>query len=92
MRFRRAPGLHDAHTRVRGFRRVRVLNAITAVALLLSGCAAGGAGFCAAAGGTYQGGTCVERNGHEAADAACERRGGMYLPGQDYCAFRGGGQ
>jgi hypothetical protein len=75
---------------VRLSRRARVFVGIAATFLALPGCAGRSADLCAAAGGTYEGGTCVQRV-DDAAVAACERRGGMYLPGQNYCVFRGGG-
>ena len=80
------------HRTAPGFVSVVVLSAITAAALTLAGCAAPGTSLCAAAGGTYERGTCSAPSANEAVEAACERRGGMYLPGQNYCAFRGGGQ
>jgi len=83
-------GVH--HTDVRFFNGVCLASAITVAGLALSGCAVRGTGLCAAAGGTYEGGTCVGPGASEATDAACDRRGGIYLPGQNYCAFRGGGQ
>src|SRR5262245_42441756 len=66
---------------------------LVAVALMISGCAgAGGAAMCEAAGGTYASGTCSRWNAElEAAKQRCETRGGVFLAGQDRCAFGMGG-
>jgi len=63
--------------------------AVAALALSVAGCAgASGTAICEAAGGTYTAGTCSRSSpGQQAAERACEGRGGVYLSGQDTCAF-----
>ena len=64
-----------------------------AVALLsLASCARDAATICAAAGGTYTGSTCSKSNERlRAAEAACESVGGVFLMGDERCAFGEGG-
>jgi hypothetical protein len=71
----------------------RLAAALATIALALSACATGGgAGICEAAGGTYAGGTCSRWSPVlEAAKRMCETRGGVFLAGQDTCAFGMGG-
>ena len=65
----------------------------TAIALLsLAGCARDAAAICASAGGTYTGSTCSKSNERlRAAEAACESVGGVFLMGDERCAFGEGG-
>ena len=65
----------------------------TAVALVsLAGCAGDAAAICASAGGTYTGSTCSKSNERlRAAEAACESVGGVFLMGDERCAFGEGG-
>ena len=67
--------------------------AATAIALLfLAGCARDAAAICASAGGTYTGSTCSKSNERlRAAEAACESVGGVFLMGDERCAFGEGG-
>ena len=66
--------------------------AITVVVLLLAGCAQDAAAICSGAGGTYLGGTCSRWGPRQqAAQDACERSGGVYLRGDERCAFGEGG-
>ena len=62
------------------------------VLLSLAGCARDAAAICAAAGGTYTGSTCSKSNERlRAAEAACESVGGVFLMGDERCAFGEGG-
>src|SRR5262245_30528183 len=64
---------------------------LATLALVLGGCAlsGGGAGICASAGGTYAGGTCTQAFSPalQAAEQSCDARGGVFLAGQNVCAF-----
>jgi hypothetical protein len=65
-----------------------------AIAVLLSaaGCGSNAAAICERAGGTYVGGTCSRWGPRqEEAQHMCESRGGVYLRGQESCAFGEGG-
>ena len=64
-----------------------------AVALLsLGGCARDAAAICTSAGGIYTGSTCSKSNERlRAAEAACESVGGVFLMGDERCAFGEGG-
>lgn len=56
-------------------------------------CALDAATLCAAAGGAYTDRTCIRWSpGLQAAQDACAAVGGVYLGGQDTCAFGAGGQ
>jgi hypothetical protein len=60
--------------------------------LSLASCARDAAAICASAGGTYTGGTCSKSNARlRAAEDACESVGGVYLMGDERCAFGEGG-
>jgi len=67
----------------------RLVTAVIAVVVLLSGCAGtSGTAICEAAGGRYAGGTCARSiPGQQAAQERCKTHGGVYLGGQDTCAF-----
>jgi hypothetical protein len=67
--------------------------AAAVVALLsLASCARDAAAICASAGGTYTGSTCSKSNARlRAAEDACESVGGVYLMGDERCAFGEGG-
>ena len=70
---------------------VRVLvRAIVLAALVAAGCAGGlgGASLCEGAGGAYAGGTCSQSSPSlQAAKDSCETRGGVFLAGQNICAY-----
>ena len=62
------------------------------VALGAAGCGLDVAASCARAGGAYRDGICERWSaGQQAAREACESRGGVYLTGQDSCAYGMGG-
>ena len=64
--------------------------AVAAILLALAGCNA--VATCQAAGGTYVGSTCTRSNPLESQiKAQCESGGGVYLRGQDLCAYGEGG-
>ncbi len=66
--------------------------ALAAALLSLAGCALNGTAICEAAGGTYVGGTCSRWGPRQrAAQEMCESNGGVYLTGEDRCAFGEGG-
>ena len=68
------------------------LAAAAAGLLSLASCARDAAAICASAGGTYTGSTCSKSNARlGAAEAACESLGGVYLKGDERCAFGEGG-
>src|SRR5215470_4540690 len=68
------------------------LAAGTVALLSLAGCARDAAAICAAAGGTYTGSTCSKSNERlRAAEVACESVGGVFLMGDERCAFGEGG-
>ena len=75
----------------------RLVTAVLAgIALSLAGCAGSGwlsgTAICEAAGGTYTGGTCSRWGpAQQAAQDWCETSGGVYLAGQEQCAFGMGG-
>src|SRR5262245_2282850 len=68
---------------------VRALGTVAAgLALTLSACAGGGVAICEAAGGQYVGGTCSGwTSALEVAKEWCETHGGVFLAGQNTCAF-----
>jgi hypothetical protein len=74
---------------------MRLVTAVLAgVVLSLAGCAGSGWGtaLCEAAGGTYTGGTCSRWGpSQQAAQETCDASGGVYLAGQEECAFGMGG-
>src|SRR5262249_25877170 len=66
--------------------------AIVAVSLSLAGCSLDAAATCKAAGGTYVGSTCTRSGPREdALRQQCELGGGVYLRGQELCAYGSGG-
>jgi hypothetical protein len=66
--------------------------AIAAVLLSLAGCSFDAAAVCKAAGGTYVGSTCSRWGPRqEALREMCESNGGVFLSGQDLCAYGEGG-
>ncbi len=66
--------------------------AASAVLLCCAGCAQDAAAICASAGGTYVGGTCSRWTPRrQAAEDFCESQGGVYLTGDERCAFGEGG-
>ena len=74
----------------------RVTAVLAGVVLWLAGCAGGGGlsgtALCEAAGGAYTEGTCTRWGpGQQAAQEMCQTSGGVYLAGQDQCAFGMGG-
>jgi hypothetical protein len=75
----------------------RLVTAVFAgIGLSLAGCAGSGwlsgTAICEAAGGTYTGGTCSRWGpAQQAAQEMCETSGGVYLAGQEQCAFGMGG-
>jgi hypothetical protein len=69
---------------------------LAGIVLSLAGCAGSGwlsaTALCEAAEGTYTGGTCTRWGPAQQADQEmCERSGGVYLAGQERCAFGMGG-
>jgi hypothetical protein len=71
---------------------VTTLVAVAVALLSLGGCARDAAAICASAGGTYTGSTCSKSNERlRAAEAACESVGGVFLMGDERCAFGEGG-
>ena len=70
---------------------------LAGIVLSLAGCAGSGGrlsgtALCEAAGGTYTGGTCSRWGpAQQAAQEMCETSGGVYLAGQEQCAFGMGG-
>ena len=72
--------------------RVTTLAATAVAVLSLASCARDAAAICASAGGTYTGSTCSKSNERlRAAEAACESVGGVFLMGDERCAFGEGG-
>lgn len=68
--------------------------AIAGIMLSVSACSGpgGGAAICASAGGTVVDGTCSRWSVRlEAAKQMCETSGGVFLAGQDTCAYGMGG-
>ena len=66
--------------------------AMAAAALSLAGCGIDAASVCKSAGGTYVGSTCSRSSPREqAVKESCESGGGVFLRGQDLCAYGEGG-
>lgn len=72
----------------------RAASVTLAIAALpsVAGCGSNGSAICEGAGGTYVGVTCTRWGPRQQeAERMCESRGGVYLRGEESCAFGEGG-
>jgi hypothetical protein len=77
---------------LRAIRRATSVTLAIAVLLSAAGCGSNASAICAGAGGTYVGGTCSRWGPRQQeAEQMCESRGGVYLRGEESCAFGEGG-